>query len=1004
MLMALLPLAGWAQVNDLDGATVVFAPVELTYNGTAQALPTTATVTKAGSPVANVHLAWTDAQGNPITTATNVGTYNYRLTADSYSGHVDGTYEVVTRLVKVQASAKTITYGDPVPTFTAADWTYAAADANTGFVAADLDDDGKPTVVTGVPVLTTNYGYLNDASTTAYKITPNVAGMSASNYRFGYVEAVLTVNPKNMVANDETKFTIAASNDTYDGEKYEALPEIWDVTLNKKLVKDTDYELSYFTNDACTSPAGVSDLINYGTYYVKATGMGNYSDATSLSTSYKVTKKSVAVYTSDLTTTYGIALGAPQITYDGFLDADFNEGAGIPEETAYSDYVAISHENTDYSIAVKYKNKETNMISTTAPTNAGSYDIIAYAKKTGSETLPTNDEVFTNYKLVFFNGGTATINKKTISYTVKPITKSFGESLPVEATNGVLINSNDLATEYYSVKPATYASATYSADANMLAEGDAITSTKQGRVKLTIVEGVKKVTALFAVGDFEIKHGSSTDVTSNYAISPAYATWTVEKGDVTVKVQDVSIIYGDDEITSWTIQIAGGETSDHAAIQEALEGKVDIAPTGKSLDGTADVNYPNAGVYALTFTDLDVPTALSNKYNFDQFAGKYTIKKAHVNVAAKPQMHMVGEAVTATASAETIGFELITDTEDPNYEEAGAVLPSANDLSTIYTALSLEYNGTAATYTDSEYKLVAAALEDGTAPTTVPATPVVNGVYYNGIAITAAKVNAYNTGATNNYLLHAAAGQLTVTPADIVTLAITADNNSETIEANKNKKLNVRISGRTLYANQWNAMTLPFDINPLDFCKAVNAYAVFDVLQETGTAMNFKITINEIPAFTPFLVKVDNQVALTDVVFNKVTVKAVDEDALTQSNEAYSFVGTVDKDDYDGALWIIQPNDPNGNINAIKKADEGETYNWVGFNAYITPKAGNTTTEAPVIIVEEADGSTTAISAIDADGVAVKAEGWYTINGVKLQSAPTEKGVYINNGKKIVVK
>ena len=42
---------------------------------------------------------------------------------------------------------------------------------------------------------------------------------------------------------------------------------------------------------------------------------------------------------------------------------------------------------------------------------------------------------------------------------------------------------------------------------------------------------------------------------------------------------------------------------------------------------------------------------------------------------------------------------------------------------------------------------------------------------------------------------------------------------------------------------------------------------------------------------------------------------------------------------------------------------------------------------APTILVEEADGSTTAIVGITADGVAVAAEGWYTINGIKLKLA-----------------
>ena len=58
----------------------------------------------------------------------------------------------------------------------------------------------------------------------------------------------------------------------------------------------------------------------------------------------------------------------------------------------------------------------------------------------------------------------------------------------------------------------------------------------------------------------------------------------------------------------------------------------------------------------------------------------------------------------------------------------------------------------------------------------------------------------------------------------------------------------------------------------------------------------------------------------------------------------------------------------------------------------------------PTILVEEADGSTTAISAIAADGQLIPAEGWYTLNGVKLQAAPVEKGIYINNGKKVVIK
>ena len=56
------------------------------------------------------------------------------------------------------------------------------------------------------------------------------------------------------------------------------------------------------------------------------------------------------------------------------------------------------------------------------------------------------------------------------------------------------------------------------------------------------------------------------------------------------------------------------------------------------------------------------------------------------------------------------------------------------------------------------------------------------------------------------------------------------------------------------------------------------------------------------------------------------------------------------------------------------------------------------------IFVEEADGTVTAINAVSVDGLQQNNEGWYTIGGVKLQSAPTEKGVYIKDGKKFVIK
>ena len=56
-------------------------------------------------------------------------------------------------------------------------------------------------------------------------------------------------------------------------------------------------------------------------------------------------------------------------------------------------------------------------------------------------------------------------------------------------------------------------------------------------------------------------------------------------------------------------------------------------------------------------------------------------------------------------------------------------------------------------------------------------------------------------------------------------------------------------------------------------------------------------------------------------------------------------------------------------------------------------------------IIEEFGGGTTVIKGINFENAQeINTEGWYTINGIKLESAPTQKGIYIKDGKKVVIK
>ena len=246
---------------------------------------------------------------------------------------------------------------------------------------------------------------------------------------------------------------------------------------------------------------------------------------------------------------------------------------------------------------------------------------------------------------------------------------------------------------------------------------------------------------------------------------------------------------------------------------------------------------------------------------------------------------------------------------------------------------------------------------------------------------------------------------------------------------------NVTFADRTLKANEWNVLVLPFAITPLEFCNAkcttgespntvdyINDYAVFNVLKsadQSKNSMKFGLTLNEIPANTPFLVKPSKEIKFMRttgsgsnlkkyyLTFEKRKVEYKEVPAITV--DGVNFIGTYKdlKNVEGGAKIMYMGADDAGHYTFYTATNNGEAFNIdLGSTRAYLDFTGTALGDAaaPTILVEEADGSTTAIVGITADGVAVAAEGWYTINGIKLQGVPTEKGVYINNGKKVVVK
>ena len=206
-----------------------------------------------------------------------------------------------------------------------------------------------------------------------------------------------------------------------------------------------------------------------------------------------------------------------------------------------------------------------------------------------------------------------------------------------------------------------------------------------------------------------------------------------------------------------------------------------------------------------------------------------------------------------------------------------------------------------------------------------------------------------------------------------------------------------------LSKDYWRVLVLPFDITPYDFCEAIGGYAIFNTLNEIQASTNtikFSLELNKLTANQPFLVKVQKAKKVDDIEFPNVNVEYADP---VYVKDGAKFIGSYDLVENiaggEKKLYMV-------GSGAFKQAVSGgqpKSFNNKPLRAYFDLTA-TALTAAPMIELQEADGSTTAISSISADGIAVEANGWYTVNGIRLEGAPTEKGVYIHNGKKMVIK
>lgn len=270
----------------------------------------------------------------------------------------------------------------------------------------------------------------------------------------------------------------------------------------------------------------------------------------------------------------------------------------------------------------------------------------------------------------------------------------------------------------------------------------------------------------------------------------------------------------------------------------------------------------------------------------------------------------------------------------------------------------------------------------------------------------------------------AAVGKLIVNDGTASALAFTtavddADYNLIKAHAGETQDVSLKIDNRTRTipastthtwaAEKWNTMVLPFEVTVAELSAQLGYCIVNRVDKDATTEGNvqFKLEMQKIPANEPFCVKTSGVIADgTTLNFDDKLIVDGGENPSVDAGMGYKFVGayknkTIDKNNptYN---FLRGDNDKWAHIGSTSS----NTWTVVPFDAYVelTEAAA---ARGVTFTFEEIDGTATVIKAVDAEEAesaqGTAAEGWYTINGIKLNAKPTQKGIYIYNGKKVAI-
>ena len=295
-------------------------------------------------------------------------------------------------------------------------------------------------------------------------------------------------------------------------------------------------------------------------------------------------------------------------------------------------------------------------------------------------------------------------------------------------------------------------------------------------------------------------------------------------------------------------------------------------------------------------------------------------------------------------------------------------------------------------------------------------TCVVTATPAEGYFFTGWKENGVGVSSDLEYSFTATADRdlvATFTQGDIY-LADNGDNSVQIAAAN-GKQANVTLSDRTLWQDgYWNTLCLPFSLDADDIAASPLSGADIRTLDNAkfndGTlTLNFTPAVSDgtvngvapvtsIEAGKPYIIKWSNGTNITNPVFTGVTIdKTTHNVECDLGNErSITFLGTYDYMSFaneDRSILFL------GDNNTLYWPLSGATIG--ACRAYFKLK-GLSASEVSTTRLFFGEIETSLPQPLQREGG--QAGAWYTLDGRKLDGKPAKKGVYINNGVKVVIK